>query len=138
MKLNVCLKISTILRISIEKPYSIPIFTPLHHLVFSQLLRRVSLVRSLIERSIHCKKNWSFTKPIKKGSVDAKSFQMSSHVERNWFWNLRNLKRFFTWIHSRNLLPETFLSFVQRLKRFRGKKNKPWSSVGKIPNLRVL
>ena len=31
----------------------------------------------------HCKKNWSFTEPIKKGSVDAKSFQMSSHVERN-------------------------------------------------------
>ena len=32
---------------------------------------------------IHCKKNWSFTEPIKKGSVDAKSFQMSSYVERN-------------------------------------------------------
>ena len=23
---------------------------------------------------LHCKKNWSFTEPIKKGSVDAKSF----------------------------------------------------------------
>ena len=39
---------------------------------------------------------------------------------------LRDLKRkrFFTWAHNRNLCHETFLSFVQNLKRFRGKKNK--------------
>ena len=30
---------------------------------------------------------------------------------------LRNLKRFFIWIQSRNPLLETFLSFVQNLKR---------------------
>ena len=42
---------------------------------------------------------------------------MSSNVERNNKKILRNLKSFFTWIQSRNLLLETFLSFVQNLKR---------------------
>ena len=47
---------------------------------------------------------------------------MSSSVERNNKKILRNLKRFFTWAHSLNLLHETFLSFVQNLKRFRRRK----------------
>ena len=75
-----------------------------------------------VETKLHCKKNWIFSKPIKKGSVDAKSFQMSSNVERSNKKILRNLKRFFTWIHSRNLLHKTFLSFAQSFKRFRREK----------------
>ena len=83
---------------------------------------------------LHCKKYWAFSKPIKKGSVDAKSFQMSSKVERSNKKILRNLKRFFTWIHSRNLLHKTFLSFVQDLKRFYAK---PSGSVFSWRNLKV-
>ena len=68
---------------------------------------------------VHSKKNKVFAEPTKKGSVDVKSFQMSSNVERNNKKILPNLKRFFTSIQSRNLIKKTFLSFVQHLKRFR-------------------
>ena len=71
---------------------------------------------------VHSKKNKVFLEPTKKGSVDVKSFQMSSNVERNNKKILPNLKRFFTSIQSRNLIKKTFLSFVQHLKRFRRKK----------------
>ena len=49
-----------------------------------------------------------------------------------------NLKRLFTWIHLRNSLYETFLSFVQNLKGFVEKNSKLWCFVAKMPNLRVL
>ena len=74
---------------------------------------------------IHSKKNKVFAEPTKKGSVDVKSFQMSSNVQRNNKKILPNLKRFFTSIQSRNLIKKTFLSFVQHLKRFCRKKEQP-------------
>ena len=69
--------------------------------------------------------------------TNRKSFQMSSNVDRNNKKILRNLKMYFTWAHFRNLLHETFLSFLQHLKRFRRKKSKLWGFVGTKPNLRV-
>ena len=59
---------------------------------------------------------------------------MSSNVERNNKQILRNLKRFFTWIHSRNLIHKTFLSFVQNLKRL---LTKPSGSVFSLRNRTV-
>ena len=93
-----------------------------------------NLYKKKIESELHCKKNKIFSEPTKKGSVDAKSFQMSSNVERNNKKILRNLKRFFTWIHSRNLIHKTFLSFVQNLKRL---LTKPSGSVFSLRNRTV-
>ena len=64
----------------------------------------------------------------------SKSFQMSSNVERNNKKILPNLKRCFTWAHSRNLINKTFLSFVQHLKRL---LTKPSGSVFPLRNSKV-
>ena len=56
---------------------------------------------------------------------------MSSNVERHNKKILPNLKRLFTWIHSRNLIKKTFLSFVQHLKRL---LTKPSGSVFSLRN----
>ena len=82
----------------------------------------------------HSKKNKVFPERTKKGSVDVKSFQMSSNVERNNKKILPNLKRFFTSIQSRNLIKKTFLSFVQHLKRL---LTKPSGSVFSLRNSKV-
>ena len=56
---------------------------------------------------------------------------MSSNAEKSNKKILRNLKRFFTWAHSRNLCHETFLSFVKNLKTF---CRKPTGSVFSLRN----
>ena len=51
-------------------------------------------------------------------SMPLNSFQMSWNPERNHKKVLRNLEGFLPWIHGKNLLHKTFLSFLQNLKRF--------------------
>ena len=52
-----------------------------------------SLIEIISDMTEHSKKNKIFAEPTKKGSVDVKSFQMSSNVERNNNKILPNLKR---------------------------------------------
>ena len=83
---------------------------------------------------MHCKKNKVFAEPTKKGSVDVKSFRMSSNVERNNKKILPNLKRFFTSIQSRNLIKKNLFKFRTTPKRL---LTKPSGSVFSLRNSKV-